>query len=143
MALIAATVKILTDADIASGRVFGPKLPQAEHALMPRKAVSVRGSGGGAAAAHWMRTGSQRIDIKSYGPDPYQATRVDDAVAAVLQAWRQGTVTVTDPDLGPLTVKVGWFNHIGGSNELIDPDTDWPFTLSVWQVWGGRYTGGT
>lgn len=142
MALADAAARLLADHPVASGRVFAGDLPKAEHASMPRECVTVRSSGGAGAGSHWMRTGRQRLDVKSYGATPYEAAWLDFTVGTVLQLWKQSTVTITDPDGNDFDLKVGSFTHVGGPNELVDPDTDWPFTLSVWEVWGDRYTGG-
>lgn len=143
MSLILATVQILRDAGVADGRVYGVKIPDRETAHMPRKAVTVRGSGGGVTnAGGYMPTGDQRLDIKCFGADPWEAGYVDRQVAAVLHQWRRQLVSVTTPDGDDLELIVGSFIHTGGANELTDPDTDWPFSLSVWQVFGEKYLPG-
>lgn len=131
--LVAATVVALREAGVP--RVFGVELPPDEHEHMPRRCVVVRGSGGGLLpTAHWMPTGDQRVDVRGYGATPYEAAETEQQVATVLHGWRTGSV-----DVAGQPVRVLWFRHSGGPNQLRDADTDWPYVLSSWQVYGQRY----
>lgn len=132
--LVTATVAVAVDAGIADGRVFGTRLPRDEHDHMPRQCAVMRAAGGGTATRHRMPAGVQRVDIRHYGATPWEAAKVEQAMASLLHYWRPGKV---DVDGEPVLVRS--FVQAGGINELVDPDTHWPYALTVWQVFGDRY----
>ena len=128
--LIAALISFLS-ADTAldfyvAGRIFGEELPESAVAAMPRDCIVVKTSGGaGAFGAGWQEFGDRRVDLRCYGPTPLQANLVSDlAYVALKQMHRslQGDCLLH------------WARIAGGPQALRDPDTDWPFALSSWQV---------
>lgn len=132
--LVAATRAVAVGAGIAQGRIFGVELPESEHDSMPRACAVVRPSGGGTATRHRMPAGVQRVDIRHYGETPWEAAEIEQAMASLLHFFTQQTV---DVDGTPVLVRS--FVQAGGVNQLRDPDTDWPYALTTWQVFGDRY----
>lgn len=117
------------DADVTalvSTRVFGAELPDTQTPSMPQGCVVVRLAGSPDQMGQaYQEYGDVRIEVRSYGATPYTATQVARAVHGRLKQMRrnmQGTTILH------------WARGSGGMQQLRDPDTEWPFTLSTYQV---------
>ena len=132
MNVTAAVVEVLrADASItalAGSRVYGGELPNGEVQSMPRPAIVLRATGGGSlgpGARSYSPWRVNRLDIFCYGGTPYEGAELHDAVySAMTQLWQTvaaGTV------LKNASVS-------GGPIQTRDPDTDWPYTLGIYDV---------
>ena len=111
-----------------STRVYGDELPGSQNQQMPRKCVVLSYSGGGSlgpGARSYVPWGVTRMDVRSYGATPYEASQVRNAVHMVLKFLRR-TVAASTVVHG-VTVS-------GGPLTLRDPDTGWPHKLMVYDV---------
>lgn len=116
----------------AGGRVFVVELPDKEIASMPRSCVIIRGTGGGQmpASTGYLEVGDIRIDIACYGETPLAAFELNLAVRGALKQMRRNVQAAT---------VLHWAQPAGGPNTEREPDTEWPLTLSTWQVlWSER-----
>lgn len=120
------TVAALTD-----GRVYGDELNRGENADMPRAAIVIADAGGGALGGAYQRYGDTRIDLVCYGPTRREARLLYLAAKAVL---KQLTRTVS------VECVLHWARESAGGHTGIDPDTQWPACLSVWQVLASEQT---
>ena len=118
---------------LSSGRIFVPKLdatagdpPLGQE--MPQACVVVRGTGGGSlgpgarSRVPWNIT---RLDIQCFGSTPFEASQLHWAVYDVLTALER--TVADDVILHDATVT-------GGPIDDRDPDTDWPYTLGVYDL---------
>lgn len=102
-------------------RVYVTRVPANEASLMPRKAVTLTGAGGISGRGYNpIRNG--RVDVRCFGATPFEAAAVYGAVYAALKFAARPTDNL--------------INAIeeSGRIDMEDPDTRWPFVLSVWQV---------
>lgn len=107
-------------------RVFGGELPPAETASMPRKATVISHGGGlGVFGGGYQEYGDTRVDARCYGETPLEA---DDVWRAAYGALKQMRRTLQG------TIYVHWARPSGGPLSLRDPDTDWPYVFSSFQV---------
>ena len=129
---VAAVVELLkADAEVerlTDGRVWAAELPESENQSMPRAAVVINAEGGrgsGAGARSYAPWANVRIDVYCYGETRYAADELDWAVYGVLTQVRRTEIAETlVHDLvstaGPLSDRAS--------------DTDWPYTLSSFDV---------
>lgn len=122
-----AIAHVLNDANLAEGRIFRPRLPEDQSEHMPRACVIVRRSGGGQLQNGYMPTVAFRVDIRAYGESALEAINLDGQIARLLHHLR-----ATDTPAG----RILWCRISGGATDQIDPQTNWPFVLSTWQVYG-------
>lgn len=107
-------------------RVYGGGLPRALIDGGAQPAVAVRGAGGsGSYGGGYQQYGDQRVDVLCYGETSREARTVYDIVCPVLKQMRRNRQGAC---------LLHWANQAGGPLDLIDPDTDWPFVFSSWQV---------
>jgi hypothetical protein len=107
-------------------RIFAPEVPQGEADDMPRKCAVLRPAGGGILTSNsYMQLGDPRIDIFSYGETPYEADRVHRAVYGALKQMRRNVQG---------EALLHWAKPSTAGLPLRDPDTEWPYVLSSWQV---------
>ena len=95
---------------------------------MPRAAIVVSGSGGGSlgpGARSYAPWGVRRLDIFAYGRMPYEADQLYEAVYSVITQLRQTVAAGT-------VIKNASVS--GGPIQTRDPDTDWPYTLGIYDV---------
>ena len=105
---------------LVSTRVFGVELPQAEAASMPRKAIVIQPSGGGAfpvGSRDFVEHSTMRFDVFCYGETAFEAEKVRREVYDVLKQLKRTIIN---------SVLVHWINPAGGLFALRDSDTDWP-----------------
>lgn len=126
----AVTTFLLADTDVStavSDRVYGGELPPYAVAGMPHGLVLVRPAGGGLKGAndYGLQTDT-RMDVFCYGGTPNEGFMV---WRAVRHAMRQMRRTLEND------VLLHWAKESGGPNTLREPDTEWPLTLSSWQVY--------
>lgn len=128
---IAALIRFLKlDADtidMVGTRIFGAELPDAENTSMPRAAVVLRNSGGGLMpiSSSYVPINDIRVDAYAYGATPNQAFRVYRCLAGALKQMHRNQQGRT---------VIYWARTSGGPSNLVEPNTEWPLTLSSWQV---------
>ena len=132
MNVTAAIAKVLrADASItalAGSRVFGGELPNREVQSMPRPVVVLRATGGGSlgpGARSYAPWRVNRLDIFCYGRTPHEGSELHDAVYKAMTQLRQ--TVAADTVLKNASVS-------GGPVQTRDPDTDWPYTLGIYDV---------
>lgn len=129
--LLEALVSFLrADTDVSAlvgARVFRPELPEAETQHMPRKALVLQRAGGGVLVGRdtYLQVGDQRVDVIAWGGSPGEAAAVHRAAYAALKQLRReisegALIHWAQPEQAPISLR--------------DPDTDWPFERSSWQV---------
>lgn len=116
------------DTDLAalvSTRVFGAELPRNQVASMPRAAVVVQPAGGGLMGLEFQSWGDIRVDVDCYGSTAFASWQVYLAAYRALKMMQREVVA---------GVLLHWAKPSARGNTARDPDTDWPITLSSWQV---------
>ena len=114
--------------ELVGNRVYGTELPRPEISgkLGPRGNVIVREAGGaGQIGKGFQNYGDSRIDVLCYGATPAQARQVSRRVHPILD------------DLHRITREdclIHWCRQITAPLSLRDPDIDWPYSFSSWQV---------
>lgn len=130
---VTALVQFLkADADLAarvSTRVFGAELPRNQTDAMPRAAVVVQPAGGGLMGLEYQSWGDVRMDVDCYGSTPFESW------TTYLMAYRALKMMEAQVVAGVL---LKWAKPSAKGNTARDPDTDWPVTLSSWQVLVGE-----
>ena len=104
-------------------RVFGEEVPSKEAKNMPRACTLVKTAGG--VAQDFVTIGRTRIDVRTFGETPYQARteylKVYDLLkSAKAQAMDDVWFLSAVMESGPLSMR--------------DPDTQWPYVMSIWNV---------
>lgn len=133
----AALIRFLKlDADTTSmtSSIFGGELPDSEVAGMPQACVVLRMTGGGLLpiSSSYVEVNDIRIDAYAYGSTPLQAFRLYRCLAGALKQMKSNTQGKT---------RLYWAKSAGGPLSLREQDTEWPLTLSTWQVfWSERET---
>jgi hypothetical protein len=132
---IAASVAfLLSDAPLVTlvgSRVFGGELPAREAEHMPRAAVVLKPAGGGLLGTGTIDVGDTRLDVDCYGATPLDAWTVYLAVYGALKGLTRGAYAST---------VLHWARPSSRGTLARDPDTDWPVTVSSWQVLAGEST---
>lgn len=117
---------------ITQGRVFAGEIPDSEVSKMPRESILLTGAGGGIApySSSYIEISDQRMDMFCYGPTPVVAFNVYQALHGALKQMRRNVQGQT---------LLHWAILSGGAQTLRQEDTEWPLTLSTWQVlWSER-----
>ena len=111
---------------LVSGRVYGGEVAKAEVTNMPRAAIVVSPAGGlGVFGGAYQEFGDRRFDVDCYAASAGSSYALYlEAHAALKQLSR---VKIGD-------VILHWARPSAGGNVGRDPQTDWPVTLSSWQV---------
>jgi hypothetical protein len=114
-------------AALAGTRVYGGELPKSESATppMPRAAAVVKEAGGGVLGQAYQEHGDVRLDVICYGATPYEASRLSGAVYTALKNLKRVKIT---------GVLIHWATASSKATGARDPDTDWPLSVSSWQV---------
>lgn len=124
---------LLADENVAaaiSGRGFGGEVPPAEDKHMPRAAFLIRQAGGPQAiGSGYAKFGDQRVDVNCYGATPKSANDLYRTVYPALKQLRRQVIA---------ECFLHWAIKGGGPTPLRDPDTDWPYVFSSWQVLVGE-----
>jgi len=124
---VAAVVELLRP-HVPGARVYGGRLPRAEHAHMPREAVVVRAAGSpGTFGGGDLPTVDNRVDVRCYGATELEAGDLAAALGVVLHTVREARTAHG---------RVLWIARSGGPTDVTEPDTTWPLTLTSWQVMG-------
>lgn len=116
------------DADVAAlvgTRVYGGELPNADNVFMPRACVTLTPAGGVADRFGYVDLAEPRVDVRCFGSTPHQSYAVHRAVHGVLKNMRRNVQG--DTMLHSARIEAS-------ASTLRDPDTEWPMTLSSWQV---------
>lgn len=126
--------------DLVAGRVYGEELPrdfvataeQSGNDSIP-KAVVVSTTPGGYGLGQRSTVGVVpfRIDLRCYGESPYQARRVHFQVSSVLKR-----------AIGVDFNATRYYRFIPEISGMFarDPDTNWPFIYSSWDVWASEFS---
>ena len=129
---------LFTLAEGIADRVDGGELPRECVNKQPQEWVVVRPSGGasiGPGARSYAPWVNSRMDIRCYGQTPFLSYRVYDAVYKVMVELERRTIG--DVDVGEdaqETITISGAVVTGGPIPGRDPDSDWPFTLGVFDV---------
>lgn len=116
--------------DICDERVFGVEIPEDMNDGMPTPTVVVTRSGGlDVIGQGYQDYGDIRVDVRCYGATPFAAEQLHLEVYAAMKHMRRTTYE---------GCVLHWARSSGGALNLRDPDTDWPFTFSSWQVLVGE-----
>lgn len=120
---------LLADPDVSGlvgARGYGGELPPSSVAGMPLYTLLVRPAGGGLmGAGDYGLSTDTRVDLFCYGPTPRDGLYLWRAVRHAMR--RMHRTLQTD-------VLLHWAKESGGPNTLREQDTEWPLTLSSWQV---------
>jgi hypothetical protein len=116
----------LLDAESGLTRIYGGQLPDREIISMPRQTVVVRGAGGSILFGNdFMELGDVRLDIFNYGATPREADATAWIVHRVMKHSKRYTAA---------NGLFHWAKPTNSGMNLRDPDTEWPYVLSSWQV---------
>jgi hypothetical protein len=123
------------DADVAarvSARVFGPDgVPKSQNTSMPQPAIVVSAAGGlGAIGAAYQDYSDKRVDIACYGRTQAESYSL---FLAVRQALKDMQRIIVSDQAGQRAV-LHWARIAADGVTARDPVTEWPMTLSSWQV---------
>lgn len=127
---LAALIRFLktdTDTTAMTTRIFGGELPDSEVAGMPAACVVLRTTGGSLLpiANSYVPVNDVRIDAYAYGATPLQSFRLYRCLAGALKQMTSNTQGRT---------LLYWARPAGGPISLREQATEWPVTLSTWQV---------
>lgn len=129
--LIEGTIAYLkADTDVSNlvgSRVYGMELPRADTDSQPEKTIVLSPSGGAmpSFASATVPVQVERVDVRCFGENPYEAQRVRRVAYATLKALQRAVHG---------TVLLHWAQPAGGANNLRDPDSDWPVVVQPFQI---------
>lgn len=126
--LAALVAYLASDSEVSAlvgTRVFGQELPPGEAQQMPRPCVVVQAAGGFGERSD-VPVQTLRVDARCYGRTLHEAMAVHLAVYGALKK-RLRRSQQGDALLHSAIME-------GGPRPLRDPDADWPFVLSSWQL---------
>lgn len=126
---VSALTTLLGDADYVFARELHPDYVD----TMPFKCAVISPAGGaslGPGAASHLDAGMLRVDVRSYGETPFQASRVHYAIYEAMKDLHR-YVEVGQALLHFATVE-------SGPNQARDPETDWPFVHASYLVFAGE-----
>lgn len=130
---IASIRQILLDDDtlaqLTSGTVFVGEIPRSAISSMPKPCVLIRPAGGGALGTGSLSIGDVRIDATCYGVTLLESWEIHLALADALKH------LVSQVSVGTLIL---WAKESAGGVSGRDVDTDWPTTVSSWQILSGE-----
>jgi len=113
--------------ELTAERVIGGELPQSVIAGMPQACVVLALAGGlGTYGNGGQAYGDRRVDVRAYGATLHDAQQVSDVVYEILKF--QLVRRVSEGCL------IHWARQGSGPQPLRDPERDWPFVWSSWQV---------
>lgn len=135
-----ALVKMLRDDATISelgAQVFAGEIPRIEVGgdpargiqPMPKRVVLLNAAGGGLIGRAFQEYGDVRVDVHCYGQTRRDAWIVHLAVRTALKQMRSQTIS---------GVRLMWARAAGGGIVTREPDTEWPITLSSWQMLVGE-----
>lgn len=129
---VAALIAFLrADSNVAAlvgTRVFAPELPRNQTGNMPQACIVIRPAGGGFLGQAYEDYGDVRFDIDCYASDdrnPHSGWTLYLAVYEALKHMRRSVQA---------DVLLHWAKSSSKGITLRDPDTDWAYTASSWQV---------
>lgn len=125
--------------DLVDGRVYGEELPRSLVASgeqngndsIPKCIVVSSATGGyGLGQRSTVKALAFRIDVRCYGETPYEARRVHFEVTSVLKR-----------TIGKTYGNTRYYRFIPEIAGMFarDPDTDYPFVYSSFDVWASEY----
>lgn len=113
---------------LAAGRVWGAELPEAEQDTMPRAQIVIAASGVGASppGVHdHTRLAVTRIDVRSYGTDPFDAAVLSATLDRHLHAARRQTLSA---------MVVYWCKRVAGPITYRAAPGDWPVCVRTYEM---------
>jgi hypothetical protein len=120
---------LLADSAIAAlvgARAFGGELPASETALMPRRALVVKASGGvSLTSGSYAEHDTIRVDVFAFGAMPREAGDLAALVSLVLRRVERQVAAAT---------LVHWVKSAGGFSSGREPGTEWPRAMQSFQV---------
>lgn len=111
------------------GNVYGGELPRTVIKDMPQPAILVRPAGGGFLGTGTLNAGDTRIDVTCYGVTPLVTWQLYLEVKLALKHMSHEKVDDT------LLI---WAKESSSGSSAHDLDTEWPTTVSSWQVFAGE-----
>jgi hypothetical protein len=122
--------RLLRDDDdvraLTGERVYGDEIPEDAAAAMPLRSIVVRPvSGPHVFGGGWQKFGDVRFDVLCYG----RSRRESFDLYRYVQPLLKGLRTTRSADC-----LIYWARQGGGPLTLTDPDSEWPYTFSSWQV---------
>jgi hypothetical protein len=119
-------LKVQTPVTALGGtRVFGGELPRNENQSMPRTAIVLSPAGGGLIGLEYQTFGDQRVDVACYGATVKASWDLYLAVHQALKLLKREVYADT---------LLHWARLSSAGASGRTPDTDWPITISSWQV---------
>lgn len=112
-------------AAILSARVFGGELPRRENESMPRACVVLKPAGGGLIGLEYQSYGDMRVDVDCYAATSQGSWTLYRAVYGALKGMQREVFADT---------LLHWAKPSSRGTTARDPLTDWPVTISSWQV---------
>jgi hypothetical protein len=112
-------------AERLGSRVFAGELPREENDQMPRMAIVLNPAGGGLIGNGYQAYGDKRIDVDCYGQTKRESWLLYLDLHAALKGLRRAVHE---------EVLLHWARLSSGGRALRDPRTDWPLTISSWQI---------
>lgn len=106
--------------------VYYPRIPGG--VPMPRKAVAFRFDGGN--ARRGVRITRARVEFRCFGEDDDEAAKVERALYADLH----GLTNRLAATPGGLAGLLGFYQDVAARPGLSDPETGWPFVLTIYGV---------
>lgn len=120
--------------DLVDQRVFRPQLPQTEDKHMPRACIVVSGAGGASRYGDsYLPLGTPRLDVRCYGSSGLEADNIAQAALLALKRMR--------PNVSE-GVRLYSASISAEPLPLVDPGTDWLFTLVTCVVMCGEWVEG-
>ena len=112
---------------VVGTRIFVSEIPKSEIVNMPR-ACAVLGFGGGGlltSGQSFVPVSDRRIDVRCYGRTPFEAWQVQAPIHNALKFMPRTTIG---------GAALLWASLDTAEQQLRDPDMEWPFIFSSWQV---------
>ena len=120
---------------LARDRVFGGALPTSKRDGMPRATVVVRRTGAPRQRGNWGYEKYTRIDVRSYGKldrnDEYVSSEASDLDRQIFEY----LTTLSRPQEMSNGCLIYSFAESGGPSDLIDPESNFPFVLSIYDTY--------
>lgn len=110
---------------LVGSKVYGGGIPRSENTNMPQPAVTLKPAGGGMMGTETANWGDMRVDVDCFAATEYDSWQLYLVVAAALKGLRRQSVS---------GVLLHWARPSSRGLTAIDPMTEWPVTISSWQV---------
>lgn len=114
-----------TVSGLVTDRIYWGELPRTENTSQPQPAIVLKPAGGGLIGGGYAKYGDRRVDVFCYGETLNDSWLVYAALRARLKQMRAEVWDGT---------ALKWARESSGGVTDRDPRTQWPLTLSSWQV---------